>query len=45
MAHDVCGLFARHPQLFAAYMQVRDLAAMVGIEAGDEVEFDYRTRI
>ncbi len=27
--------------LLAAYMQVRDLAAMVGLEAGNEMEFDH----
>ena len=31
----------RKPLLLAAYMQVRDLTAMVGIEAGDEMEFDH----
>lgn len=36
----MCLLGAR-PPLLAAYMQVGDFAAMVGIEAGDNMEFDH----
>ncbi len=34
-------MLARRPPLLSASMQVRDLAAMVGIEAGDYLEFDH----
>ncbi|MEE9182682.1 MAG: hypothetical protein V3U33_08970 [candidate division NC10 bacterium] len=34
-------MFARYPLLFAAYMRVRELVAMVNIEAEDELEFDH----
>ncbi len=38
---DDCGLLARQLPLLEVHRQVRDLAAMLGPEAGDQLEFDH----